>query len=92
MTDLDSGYRRNRGGGSFSDVLVVKQTAYGGEISRFVFILYVISTSEEDFVIRERPGVGGGTVSVILLLAVWKQLGLNLASDLRFGFRFMAVE
>ena len=54
-----------------------KETAVGGKFFVFVFILYVVKTSDKDAVVREPPGVGGGTTSVILLLDIWKRLIFN---------------
>ena len=37
-----------------------------------MFTLYVIRLSEEDVVVKEPHGVGGGITSAILFLAFWK--------------------
>ena len=70
LSELESGYGRERGGClSYFVFLVRKYTSVGGKITRFIFILCVIQTSEEDVMVRETPGVVGGTFSDILFLA-----------------------
>ena len=51
------------GGGSCFVVLVGKETEFGGNIYRCMFILTVIWTLEDDVVLQEPSGVGGGTAS-----------------------------
>ena len=79
------------GGGYFLFLLVGKETASGGEISRCMFILSMIHTSEEDVVVQEPLGFGGGTAPAILLLYLWKRWVLMVASYLRSELSFRAV-
>ena len=46
-------------------VLVGKETAVGENITRCMFRLSVIRTSEEDVVVREPPCIGGSISSAI---------------------------
>ena len=74
------------------NVLVEKYTSVGGNIVGCMFILSVICSSYEDIVVREPPGFGGGTASAILFPAFWKQWIIMVASALRYGLRFRAMD
>ena len=52
----------------------------------------VIYTPEEDVLVREPPGVGGGTTSAIWFLALWKWQVLMVASYLIARLILRAME
>ena len=66
LDKLESGYGRDIGGGLYLlSVLVAKQKLDGGHRAGCMLILSMILTSEEDFIVQESPGFGGGTTSDI---------------------------
>ena len=57
--------KRYRGGLYLLSVLVAKQKLDGGNRAGCMLILSMILTSEEDFIVQESPGFGGGITSDI---------------------------